>query len=201
MLLATTHLIVTTSAISTFEHSMASSKPPAVSCHCTTTVRPFPSQSTNRDLLREVAAVKNRLLFLILNRNLSRDLKLIHITDACFVLCDFMEEILPLMFRFQASHQGSEVLDWAFWLTVCKKMMQSHNTLTKVRLIAFVYSLWNVLIFNEQMKDEMCLDWLLGPAFFQEHFEHWCPMVRHYFQRLLCWRLARYDGVASDLDM
>lgn len=145
--------------------------------------------------------MKRRPLSLILNRNLSRHLKLIHTTDACFVLCDFMEEILPLMSRFQASHPGSEVLDWAFWLTVCKKMMQSHNTLTKVRLIAFVYSLWNVLIFNEQMKDEMCLDWLLGPAFFQEHFEHWCPMVRHYFQRLLCWRLARYDGVASDLDM
>lgn len=121
--------------------------------------------------------------------------------DACFVLCDFMEEVLPIMSRYQSSQPDSAVLDWTFWLQVCQKMMQSHNTLTKVRLIAFVYSTWNFLTPNEQMKDKICLDWLLGPAFFQEHFEHWCPMVRHYFQRLLCWRMARYDGAASDIDM
>ena len=52
----------------------------------------------------------------------------------------------------------------------------------------------------EQMKKDLCLDWLLGPAFLAEHFQHWCPMVRHYFHRLLCWRMARYDGTASELD-
>jgi hypothetical protein len=122
--------------------------------------------------------------------------------DACFVLCDFMEEVLPIMSRYQSSQPNSDVLDWTFWLQVCQKMMESHNTLTKVRLIAFMYSMWNFLLMNERMKHKICLDWLLGPEFFQEHFEHWCPMVRHYFHRLLCWRVARYDGAAaSDVDM
>lgn len=38
--------------------------------------------------------------------------------DACFVLCDFMEEVLPIMSRYQSSHPDSEVLDWYFWLKV-----------------------------------------------------------------------------------
>ena len=38
--------------------------------------------------------------------------------DACFVLCDFMEEVLPLMSRYQSSHPDSTVLDWYFWLKV-----------------------------------------------------------------------------------
>jgi Protein of unknown function (DUF1765) len=119
--------------------------------------------------------------------------------DACFVLCDFLEEIFPIMAR-HYQHDTS-YLDWPFWLKVCKQMMQSHNTLTHIRLIAFVYSSWSILISNDIWKRELVLDWLLEREFFDQHFNHWSPMVRHYFFRLLCWRVGRCDGEPSVLDM
>jgi Protein of unknown function (DUF1765) len=121
--------------------------------------------------------------------------------DACFVLCDFMEEVLAIMSRYHRTHPETDVLDWTFWLQVCRQMMSSHNTLTEIRLIAFLYSTWNILISNESRRKELCLDWLLEPSFFDRHFGHWCPMVRAYYLRLLCWRIARYDGDPTDLDI
>lgn len=121
--------------------------------------------------------------------------------DACFVLCDFMEEVLAIMSRYHGIHPETDVLDWAFWFRVCRQMMGSHNTLTEIRLLAFVYSTWNILISNEDRRKELCLDWLLEPSFFERHFNHWCPMVRAYYLRLLCWRVARYDGDSTELDI
>ena len=121
--------------------------------------------------------------------------------DACFVLCDFMEEVLTIMSRYHRTHPEADVWDWSFWFQVCRQMMSSHNTLTEVRLIAFVYSTWNILISNEDRRRELCLDWLLEPSFFEKHFSHWCPMVRAYYLRLLCWRIARYDGDPTELDI
>ena len=121
--------------------------------------------------------------------------------DACFVLCDFMEEALAIMSRYHRGLSETDILDWAFWLQVCRQMMDSYNTLTEVRLLAFVYSTWNILITNEDRRRELCLDWLLQPSFFERHFNHWCPMVRAYYLRLLCWRIARYDGDATELDI
>ena len=121
--------------------------------------------------------------------------------DACFVLCDFMEEVLAITSRYHQIHNGTPILDWPFWLQVCRLMMESQNSLTQVRLLAFLYSMWNILISNEDRKRELCLGWLLEPKFFEMHFNHWSPMVRHYFLRLLCWRVARHDGDASESDM
>lgn len=120
--------------------------------------------------------------------------------NACFVLCDFMEEVLAIMYRYQQAMMTTDLLDWSFWLDVCRNMMESYNSLTEVRLFAFVYSSWNILISNEERKRGLCLDWLLEDRFFDRHFNHWCPMVRSYFHRLLCWRVARCDGDVSDLD-
>ena len=119
--------------------------------------------------------------------------------DACFVLCDFLEEVFPIMAR-HYQHE-TPYLDWPFWLEVCKQMMQSHNTLTQIRLVAFVYSSWSILISNEAWKRDLILGWLLEQEFFDQLFNHWSPMVRHYFYRLLCWRIGRCDGEPSALDM
>ena len=119
--------------------------------------------------------------------------------DACFVLCDFLEEIFPIMSRHYQN--DTPFLDWPFWSKVCRQMMQSHNTLTQVRLLAFVYSTWTIFIHNEERKKELVLDWLLEQQFFDQQFCHWSPMVRHYFFRLLCWRVGRCDGDPTPLDM
>lgn len=121
--------------------------------------------------------------------------------DACFVLCDFMEEFLPIMSRSHRTRSDMTVLDWTFWLNVCQKMMESRNTLTQVRLITFLYTTWNIFTYDAARKRDLVLLWLLEPIFFETNFCHWCPMVRHYFHRLLCWRVLRFDGDASELDM
>jgi hypothetical protein len=121
--------------------------------------------------------------------------------NACFVLCDFMEEALVIFVRFSHAHgHESDFVDWRFWLDVCTKMLHSENSMSEIRLFAFLYGSWNVLIQNERRKEVICMDWLLTEDTFERFFDHWCPMVRAYYMRLLCWRVCRDDGEASDLD-
>ncbi|KAI9873329.1 MAG: hypothetical protein M1830_000539, partial [Pleopsidium flavum] len=122
--------------------------------------------------------------------------------NACFTLCDLMEEAVAILARYHhATDSLSSLLDWSFWLDVSKLMVASQNSMTKIRLFAFLYGVWKIITTDEQRKRDLCLGWLLNEDCFLEHFNHWCPMVRAYFMRLLCWRLGRYDGEASELDI
>ena len=122
--------------------------------------------------------------------------------SACFTLCDFMEEAVAILDRYhQSSNQEEPVLDWTFWLDVCNHMLRSQNTMTEIRLCAFLYSLWSTITSDEGRKRELCLEWLLSEVTFESMFNHWCPMVRAYYMRLLCWKVARLDGSKSDTDM
>ena len=122
--------------------------------------------------------------------------------DACFTLCDFLEEALAILTRY--SHMSEPIekgIEWPFWIQVCRRMLQSQNIMTQVRLCSFLYAMWPTLIVDEAIKREMCLHWLLSEDIFETLFSHWCPMVRAFFMRLLVWRLARLDGSHSELDM
>ena len=119
--------------------------------------------------------------------------------NACFALCDFLEEAIVILSRYEQSSAITTV-DWPFWITVCKAMLQSQNSITEVRLISFVYSLWPTIIRDKERRREICLDWLLTPETFYLQFCHWCPMVRAFFMRLLVWRVARFDGSTPDYD-
>lgn len=121
--------------------------------------------------------------------------------NACFTLCDFMEEAIIIMARFHESSTSiMSDLDWSFWLEVFKKMLESQNSMTEIRLYSFLYSLWGTLTSNKARKRELCLEWLLCEDTFQTKFNHWCPMVRAYFMRLVCWRIGRQDGKDPELD-
>ncbi|KAI4261012.1 MAG: hypothetical protein L6R42_003780 [Xanthoria sp. 1 TBL-2021] len=121
--------------------------------------------------------------------------------NACFTLCDFMEEALPILHRYSTSSASSyTALDWPFWLSVCRKMMESQNTMTQLRVYAFLYSLWGTVTAEPNRKHHVCLDWLLDEEYFYAQFNHWCPMVRAYYMRLLCWRVGRLGVSSSDLD-
>ena len=113
--------------------------------------------------------------------------------NACVVLCDFMEEVLVITYYYEEETHEVDLFDWPFWFQVFQRMMDSHNTLTEVRVFAFIYTMWDILIENSTRRRDLCLGWLLEPSFFQEQFNHWCPMVRGYYFRLLCWRLARIE--------
>jgi hypothetical protein len=123
-------------------------------------------------------------------------------SGTCFSFCDFMEEVIAIMFRYRTSISGDDcVLDWSFWLEVLRLMMESGNNLTEVRVLTFLYSGWNTIVADEGRKRELCLGWLLDQSFFQQVFNHWCPLIRGYFHRLLCWRMARMDGDPTAVDM
>ncbi|KAF2263725.1 DUF1765-domain-containing protein [Lojkania enalia] len=119
----------------------------------------------------------------------------IYENNACYTLCDFLEEAFVILVRYeQLDLERHTTLDWPFWLSVCQQMAASQNTATEIKLFAFLYSTWGTLTSDKHRKTTLCLDFLLEPEFFESRFNHWCPMVRAYFMRLLCWRVARFDG-------
>jgi hypothetical protein len=123
-------------------------------------------------------------------------------SNACYTLCDFLEEAFGILVRYeQHNSERHAVLDWPFWLTVCRAMTSSENTATEIKLYSFLYSIWATLVLDEQRKKSLCLDFLLEPVFFESRFNHWCPMVRSYYMRLICWRVARYDGESSEVEV
>lgn len=93
-----------------------------------------------------------------------------------------------------------DLVDWPFWLGVCRLMLDSNNTMAEIRVLSFVYMLWDVIAAEPQRKRALAVDWLLSEATFDRFFNNWCPMVRAYYMRLLCWRICRDSGSANELD-
>ncbi|KAF3491553.1 uncharacterized protein GIQ15_01070 [Arthroderma uncinatum] len=121
--------------------------------------------------------------------------------NACFALCDFVEELIPILPPYCRTNGLADPLDWDFWLDVCLEMLKSNNSLTEVRTFAFIFAGWGEINYDPRRKERLCLDMLLGKDLFKRYFGHWSPMVRGYYHRLICWRLARHDGgPQSDLD-
>ncbi|OBT73254.1 hypothetical protein VF21_08876 [Pseudogymnoascus sp. 05NY08] len=121
--------------------------------------------------------------------------------NACSILCDFLEEVLPIYLRYNTTNSFHiDCIDWWFWLEVCQKMLESDNQMTEIRLLSFVYTTWNILTVVDSRKEVVCLDWLLSEQTFEKLFMHWSPMVRAYFMRLLCWRICRFENDATQLE-
>lgn len=122
-------------------------------------------------------------------------------SHACFTLCDFLEESLAMYDEFAWPQKPNQYSDWSFWLDVFKKMLMSLNTVTEVRVLCFIFSIWKIITRDPRRKAALCIDWLLSEEVFFAFFNHWCPLVRAYYHRLLCWRICRWDGDASELDL
>jgi len=119
---------------------------------------------------------------------------------ACFTLCDFLEEVLTIYDNFEDIVSPKEYIDWPFWLDVFKKILGSLNTMSEVRVLSFIFSIWEMAAGDPARKAAICLDWLLTEEVFDTFFNHWCPMVRAYYHRLLCWRICRCEGDADEVD-
>ncbi|KAI8965576.1 DUF1765-domain-containing protein [Daldinia sp. FL1419] len=122
--------------------------------------------------------------------------------NACFTICDFLEEALVAYDNFvDVERPGFTYVDWLFWIEVCKKIMSSNHTMSEIRVVSFIFSIWDIIESNQSRKEIVCLEWLLQEEVFNKLFTNWCPMVRAYYMRLLCWRLCRDDGNANDSDV
>ncbi|KAK5663417.1 hypothetical protein OQA88_3846 [Cercophora sp. LCS_1] len=144
---------------------------------------------------------------------------------ACFTLCDFLEVALLAMDSFQNSVNNSvatspteesaptfslemagnvrqvDYIDWPFWFNVGKMIMTSNNTMSEIRIMSFIYTVWDAITADPARKEALCLEWLLSEEIFDKFFNNWCPMVRAYFMRLLCWRVCRDLGSPNELDV
>ncbi|KAK9771355.1 putative DUF1765-domain-containing protein [Seiridium cardinale] len=121
--------------------------------------------------------------------------------NACFTLCDFLEESLVAYEGYVDVYRPTlEYIDWPFWFDVCKKIMESSNAGSEVRVLSLIFSIWDAIVSNQSRKEAVCFDWLLREDVFYKWFNNWCPMVRAYYMRLLCWRICRDAGSANDLD-
>jgi len=143
---------------------------------------------------------------------------------ACFTLCDFLEVALAVLADFEngvnntvatSPTEGAtpsfaldmagtaryvDYIDWPFWFDVGKLISESNNTMSEIRIISFVFSLWDAITADPARKEALCLEWLLSKEVFEKFFNNWCPMVRAYYMRLLCWRICRDSGSANELD-
>lgn len=118
---------------------------------------------------------------------------------ACYTLCDFLEEALLILVRYENMlPEQRSIINSAFWYDVCKRMLASRNTVTEIRLFTFLYAIWNYVCPNGPSKMELCEQLVLCEDVFFDMFLHWCPMVRAYYMRLLCWRVGRFDGETVD---
>ncbi|KAL1632798.1 hypothetical protein SLS56_003288 [Neofusicoccum ribis] len=86
--------------------------------------------------------------------------------NASYTLCDFLEEALLILLRYERASE-KPVLDWSFWISVYKRMTESHNTTTEIRLLSFLYSVWGTIVEDENRKQELCLNFLLEPEYFE----------------------------------
>lgn len=121
---------------------------------------------------------------------------------ACFILLEFVEEFIAIITPYSTQTSRPDLLDWDFWLDVCLQMMESNNSLTELRAFTFIYSVWDRVTSDSERKQRLCLRILLHDTVFYKYFNHWSAMVRSYFHRLLCWRLARCEDTSqgSELD-
>ncbi|KAF1826030.1 DUF1765-domain-containing protein [Dissoconium aciculare CBS 342.82] len=120
---------------------------------------------------------------------------------ACYTLLDFLEEALVIIVRYeQARGASGTIINSNFWQNVCKRMISSENTMTEIRLYAFLYTIWPTVVVDPERRRDLCLGLLLDEHVFQSRFNHWCPMVRAYYMRLTCWRVGRYDGESANPD-
>lgn len=138
--------------------------------------------------------------------------------NACYILCDFLHEILQTFDNYYGyasrgkanadsvestaspSDEPVDFIDWTFWLDVCKMMLNSNNTMSEIRVLSFVFATWDIVAADPARKEALCIGWLLSEEVFEKFFNNWCPMVRAYYMRLLCWRMCRDAGSMNELD-
>ncbi|KAF3909419.1 hypothetical protein AA313_de0201880 [Arthrobotrys entomopaga] len=146
------------------------------------------------DAMRDVFATT----FAHLLKSLAKNTKVVE-HSACVSLCDLLEEGIPALYQFERqSETGAKYIDWPFWMEVSKQMMKNENSMTELRLFSFIYVVWDLMAEDPERKRTMCLDWLLVDDMWQRFFSHWCPMVRAFYMRLICWRVGRLSGQGSN---
>ena len=85
-------------------------------------------------------------------------------------------------------------------------LTEGEHALTLVKVIAFVFTHWEVLTARHEDRKELCLDILLDKKLFERLLLFWSQSVRSYVLRLVVFRLGhlhtqKSDGIAHDVEI
>ncbi|ODV97100.1 hypothetical protein PACTADRAFT_48856 [Pachysolen tannophilus NRRL Y-2460] len=102
-------------------------------------------------------------------------------------------------------------IDWNFWLSAVQNMLTTENINSELKALSMIFNIWDLIpnypfptsssevpkwFINPQESIRFNIScWLLSIPVWKRYFCHWQPLVRCYFQRLVCWRL---NGFALD---
>jgi hypothetical protein len=120
------------------------------------------------------------------------------------VLLDFLEETVVLLVRYEQTKGSAHFLGpsfWEFWIGVFKILANSGSVFIEAKVYSLIYMAWPAISLASSQKAQVCFSMLLEHDFFHKRFSHWCPMIRAYFLRLLCWRVARVNEEPSTVDI
>lgn len=139
-----------------------------------------------------------------------------HDMEGCVMVCNLVEEWFSSVFSVSATKSQHTirvyrqlVVDWQFWLHVVERMLDTENSYTNIRALSFLFNIWPHLPNDESIphleislgSDECKTDktysvlqkaahWIVSPSMWLKLFCNWSPLVRSYYHRLLCYRLA-----------
>lgn len=77
-------------------------------------------------------------------------------------------------------------------------LLEGEHALTLVKVIAFVFTHWEVLTARHEDRKELCLDLLLGKELFERLLLFWSQSVRSYVLRLVVSRFCLLQSVPAD---
>jgi Protein of unknown function (DUF1765) len=120
-------------------------------------------------------------------------------TDTLFM---FLEEILLILIRYERTYSmETSFLDWDFWFGVWKLMSENDHFQTEAKILSLIYTLWPAIALDKKTKEKFCYEYLLEKDAFEHRFFHWSALVRSYFMRLICWRVARVHEDCDETEL
>ena len=82
-----------------------------------------------------------------------------------------------------------------------KLQVESNEYHVQMRVYSLIYTLWPAIILEPARKMEICSEFLLERELFVNQFCNWAPVIRGFYMRLLCWRVAKVSEDVSEQDL
>ncbi|KAJ9125259.1 hypothetical protein QFC22_000214 [Naganishia vaughanmartiniae] len=124
---------------------------------------------------------------------------------AVFCLFDLLDVIMmpptpQLMSPDMSANSKFTLIDIRYLISVVKTILtQTEHHLTLAKCIAFVWTHFDMLCYEAEDREALCLHLLLDPALFERLMLFWSQSVRSYVLRLVVFRLGHISTNASDV--
>ncbi|ODQ82916.1 hypothetical protein BABINDRAFT_164642 [Babjeviella inositovora NRRL Y-12698] len=116
-------------------------------------------------------------------------------------------------------------IDWIFWIECVSRLVDTENAFQQLKGISFLYALWDMLpnyliedvtaypsqkryrattpTWYSNLKESIkwnAGNWILSIPIWFKLFNHWQPLVRSYYMRLIVWKIIGLNEEFEDID-